>query len=76
MTNILKVRTTGRRVNVYLARAVEGGEQQMWFKDNIGDPVGSCVKGKVKKGMSIGAIHKAVKDCSAKVKGLKKAGAS
>ena len=62
--NIIKIRTTGRKITPFVASAQKSGKQQLWFKENIGKPVGACVASRVKKGMGIGAIHKAVRDCA------------
>ena len=64
MVSIIKLRSTGRKLTPYIGTAVTDGKQQLWFKEHIGIPVGNCVKSAVKKGMSIGAIHKAVRDCA------------
>lgn len=64
MPAIIKVRQTGRKVKVFLAQAVTSGKQQEWFKQNYGIPVGNCVRSSVKKGMSIGQIHDAVRNCA------------
>lgn len=66
MTVIIKLRTTGKKIKPYLANAPTSGKAQEKFKQNYGIPVGNCVKQNVKKGMSIGAIHDAVRRCAGK----------
>lgn len=73
MTVIIKLRTTGKKIKPYLANAPTSGAAQENFKQNYGIPVGNCVKKNVTKGMSIGAIHDAVRDCAPAKKGTKKA---
>lgn len=64
MSVIIKLRTTGKKITPFLATAVKGGAAQEKFKQNYGIPVGNCVKRSVKKGMSIGEIHNAVRNCA------------
>jgi hypothetical protein len=73
MVNIIKLRSTGRKVTPYLAQANTSGEQQKWFAEKVGGPVGACVKSTVKKGMSAGAIKAAVRNCAKKYGRVKKA---
>ena len=74
MVNIIKLRSTGRKVTPYLAQASVSGEQQKWFAKAIGGPVGACVRANVKKGMSAGAIKDAVRQCAKKHGRVKKSG--
>ena len=53
----------------FVSRVVTGGLVQKAFAAQIGEPVGACVKGSVKKGMSGGAIKKAVRECAKSKKG-------
>ena len=76
MVNIIKIRTTGRKITPFIGSAQSSGEQQKWFAANIGEPVGNCVKRKVRKGMGIGEIHKAVRDCAKQYGRKSKGGAS
>ena len=64
MTVIIKLRTTGKKITPFLASVVKGGAAQEKFKRDYGIPVGNCVKRSVKKGMSIGEIHDAVRACA------------
>jgi len=59
--------TSGLRVKV--RRVQRAGASQLAFTDNIGHPVGNCVKGQVHEGMGIGEIHDAVRGCAAQVSG-------
>lgn len=52
----------------YLAHVTKGGAAQQKFKEKYGIPMGQCVKANVKKGMSIGEIHDAVRKCAAELK--------
>jgi len=70
---IFKLKARGRpdgTIKVFVSRIVQHGWVQRAFKEQIGDPVGDCVKGKVRKGMSAAEIQQAVKDC-APAKGIK-----
>lgn len=68
MTVIIKLRTTGKTLKPYLAHVSKGGAAQEKFKENFGIPMGNCVREHVKKGMSIGEIHDAVRKCAAELK--------
>jgi len=68
MTVILKLRTTGKTVKPYFANVTKSGAAQEKFKENWGIPMGECVKANVKKGMTIGEIHDAVRQCAAELK--------
>ncbi|MDD5229700.1 MAG: hypothetical protein PHC43_00065 [Candidatus Marinimicrobia bacterium] len=48
----------------YIAKVTTNGAQQKRFKEQWGIPVGNCVRSAVHKGMSIGAIHEAVRNCA------------
>ena len=61
---IVKVRAGGKGLTVFTSRAVRNGAVQKAFAEQIGKPVGGCVRAAVHSGMSIGAIHDAVKDCA------------
>lgn len=64
MANIIKIRSSGRKVTPYLGTAQTDGKVQKAFAEKIGGPVGDCVRSRVHKGMGIGEIHNAVKDCA------------
>lgn len=64
MVVIIKLRTTGKKIKPFLSSVATSGAAQEKFKQNYGIPVGQCVKRNVKKGMSIGAIHDAVRACA------------
>jgi len=55
----------------YIARVHRHGAIQMAFADQIGHPVGACVKGAVRRGMSQAAIREAVKECGQSKEGVK-----
>lgn len=48
----------------FVSRVSRNGRVQQAFKEQIGKPVGACVRGAVHTGMSGAAIHKAVRDCA------------
>lgn len=60
-----------KNLKPFVSRVVRDGAVQKAFGEQIGKPVGACVKGKVKEGMSGAAIHKIVKDCAKPYKGKK-----
>jgi hypothetical protein len=64
MALIIKLRATGKKLTPFIASQPKNGKQQKWFAANIGKPVGACVRSSVKKGMSIGEIHDAVRNCA------------
>lgn len=55
----------------FVSRVVTDGKIQKAFGEQIGTPVGSCVAGKVSKGMSGAEIHKIARDCAKPYKGKK-----
>ena len=59
----VKLLASGKALTPYISRVVTGGRVQMAFKRQIGEPAGACVRANVHKGMTQGAIRKAVADC-------------
>lgn len=55
----------------YVGRVVRNGRVQKAFAAQIGNPVGQCVKGAVRKGMGAGEIKAAVRACAKSAKGTK-----
>ncbi len=68
---ILKVRKGSKGLTVFVSRAVRAGKVQKAFTEQIGHPVGGCVRGAVHAGMSGGEIHDAVRKCAAQARGKK-----
>lgn len=60
-----------KNLKPFVSRVVTDGKIQKAFAEKIGTPVGSCVAGKVRKGMSGAEIHKIVKECAKQYKGTK-----
>lgn len=60
-----------KNMKPYVGRVVRDGKTQRAFAEKIGRPVGSCVAGKVSKGMSGAQIHAIAKDCAKGYKGSK-----
>ncbi len=60
----VKLLARGKSLKPYVAKVTTNGAQQMRFKQQYGIPVGNCVRANVKKGMTIGAIHEAVRNCA------------
>jgi hypothetical protein len=60
----VKLLARGKALTPYVAMVHQNGAQQKLFKQQYGIPVGNCVRANVHKGMSIGAIHDAVKNCA------------
>lgn len=67
----VKLRSSGRRLTPYVSQVQTSGRVQKAFKAQIGEPVGACVRASVKKGMSVTAIKKAVRDCAKPTAGTK-----
>lgn len=66
MVLTIKLRASGKRLTPFISSVSTNGKVQKAFKAQIGETVGACVKSSVKKGMSAGAIKKAVRDCGKK----------
>ena len=60
-----------KNMKPFVSRVVTAGRVQKAFAAQIGIPVGGCVAGKVKKGMSGAEIHKIAADCAKGYKGKK-----
>lgn len=60
-----------KNMKPFVSRVVTAGKVQKAFAEQIGRPVGGCVAGKVKKGMSGAAIHAIAKDCAKSARGTK-----
>jgi hypothetical protein len=60
----VKLLARGKALTPYVAMVHQNGAQQKRFKEQYGIPVGNCVRSNVHKGMSIGAIHEAVRACA------------
>jgi hypothetical protein len=60
----IKLLSRGKSLKPYIAKVTTNGAQQKRFKEQWGIPVGNCVRSAVHKGMSIGAIHEAVRNCA------------
>lgn len=60
-----------QNIRPFVSRVVRNGKVQKAFGEQIGRPVGACVAGKVKKGMSGAEIHKIAKDCAKGYRGKK-----
>lgn len=55
----------------FVSRVVRDGAVQRAFAEQIGRPVGACVAGKVRAGMSGAEIHDIAKGCAKGTKGTK-----
>jgi hypothetical protein len=53
----------------FLSRVVRNGWVQRAFKEQIGRPVGGCVRSGVHKGMSGAQIHEVARNCAKQVSG-------
>lgn len=71
MTLKVKLRASGKKLTPYVGGVVTDGKIQKAFAAQIGNPVGACVRGAVHKGMTAGAIKKAVRDCAKPKAGTK-----
>lgn len=58
-----------KNLRPFVSRVVTSGAVQKAFAEQIGKPVGACVRAGVHEGMSGAAIRKVVKDCAKAVKG-------
>lgn len=67
----IKLRVSRGRIKPFVSQVQTSGRVQRAFAEQIGKPVGACVAGAVSKGMGIGAIKKAVRDCAKGKKGTK-----
>ena len=55
----------------FVSRVVRNGRIQKAFAAKIGHPVGACVAGGVRSGMSGAAIHDVVRQCAKSARGTK-----
>jgi hypothetical protein len=60
----VKLLARGKALTPYVAKVTTNGAQQKRFKEQYGIPVGNCVRSTVHKGMTIGQIHDAVRNCA------------
>lgn len=60
-----------KNLKPFVSRVVRDGQAQRDFAVSIGKPVGACVAGKVREGMSGKEIHDIVKNCAKPFKGKK-----
>ena len=60
----VKLRASGKKLTPYVGGVTTNGRVQKAFREQIGKPVGACVKGAVHKGMKSTEIKKAVSDCA------------
>jgi len=60
----VKLLARGKSLTPYVAKVTTNGRVQRAFKEQIGKPVGACVRGAVHAGMNQTAIRKAVADCA------------
>lgn len=67
-SRIVKLSKNGK---MFVSRVVRHGKVQRAFAEQIGRPVGSCVRAGVHRGMSGAAIHRVARDCAKQVKGTR-----
>lgn len=60
-----------KNMKPFVGRVVTDGKVQKAFGEQIGEPVGSCVSDKVRKGMTGKEIHDIAKACAKPYKGKK-----
>lgn len=60
-----------KNMKPFVSRVVTDGRVQVAFAEKIGRPVGACVAGKVKAGMSGAEIHDIARACAKPYKGKK-----
>jgi len=65
----IKLLVSGRYLSPYVSRVVRGGRVQKAFAEQIGHPVGACVRRNVHKGMAQSDIRNVVKQCAIKYSG-------
>lgn len=64
----VKVSSGGR---LFFSRVSRNGRVQRAFAEQIGRPVGGCVRSGVQRGMSGGQIHNVVRECAKQAKGTR-----
>lgn len=60
-----------KNLKPFVSRVVRSGAVQIAFKEQIGKPVGGCVAGRVREGMSGYEVHTAAYECSRQAVGRK-----
>lgn len=65
----IKLRVSRGRIKPFVSQVSTHGRVQKAFAEQIGKPVGACVAANVHKGMGIGDIKKAVRNCAKDKKG-------
>lgn len=60
-----------KNMKPFVSRVVRDGRVQKAFAEKIGRPVGGCVAGKVRRGMSGVEIHKIARECARPTRGIK-----
>ena len=65
----IKLRVSGGFLKPFVSQVSRTGAAQKAFAENIGKPVGQCVKGAVSVGMGSGEIKDAVRKCAKATKG-------
>ena len=60
----VKLLARGKALTPYVAKVTTNGAQQKRFREQYGIPVGNCVRSSVHSGMTISAIHDAVRNCA------------
>lgn len=60
-----------KNLKPFVSRVVRSGAVQLAFKEQIGRPVGQCVAGQVRAGMSGAEIHRVAYQCSRSAVGTK-----
>lgn len=68
LTQIVKLRTTGKTIKPYFSNVSKDGVAQEKFKRDWGVPMGKCVKANVKKGMTQVEIHDVFRACAKEIK--------
>jgi len=60
----VKLRSSGKQLTPYVSSVQTSGNVQKAFADQIGRPVGDCVRRNVRVGMPAGEIKRAVRECA------------
>lgn len=60
----VKLLARGKALTPYVAAVHTNGASQRNFRERFGIPVGNCVRSNVHQGMTISAIHEAVRRCA------------
>ena len=67
----VKLLSRGKSVKPYVSSVQTSGKVQKAFKEQIGDPVGACVKSGVHEKMKQSEIRDVVRNCARGTKGTK-----